>query len=185
MRPLDLAAIGLTLATCLLVVQATWSPPLVSPAEVDARVGERVRMQGMVLELRQYDDTRRFILVAEGAAVHARAEGLAFVEDTWVEVTGTIDREGGRPLLRVESVQANTRRAADHVDLVMLAREPASHADRLITVQGYMERSTLEGKGVSLRTTTQGDGPATLQGILRYEARCVCYIFHVDRPWTP
>ncbi len=184
MRPWDLAAIGITLATSLLIVQATWNPPEISPADAGGHVGERVRMQGMAIDVRQYDDVARFVLVADGAAVHARAEGIVVQTDTWVTVTATIDREGGRPLLRVETLQAQAANPADFVDLVTLAREPAQHADRLIQVQGYLERGILHDKGVSLTTTAHGAGSVTLSGVLRYEACCLCHTFHADA-WTP
>ncbi len=184
MRPTDLAAIGIALATSLLVVQTTWTPPLIEPPEATAHIGERVRIQGMVVDLRLYDDAARFVLVGGGGAVHAWAPSTDWLEDSWVEAVGTIDRQGGRPLLRVESA-TDTTGIPKHADIVMVARDPAAHVDRLLTIQGHLERSVLEGKGVALRTTANGAGPATLEGVLRYEPDCLCYILHVDPAWTP
>ncbi len=184
MRPTDLAAVAVTLAASLLIVQATWTPPDVALADVGLHTGERIATQGMVIDVRRYDDVTWFTLVADGVAVHARAEGLALGEDSWVEVTATVDRDGGRPLLRVETIIRADNAHADHIDILALALEPAAYADRLISVQGHLERGVLEGKGSALRTTAHGGGAVTLEGVLRYEPRCLCYMLHVD-PWTP
>lgn len=189
-RATDLAAVALVLGTSLLVVQAQWDPATVSPAEAQHRVGERVHVEGLILDVRSFDDgSGRFTLAADGAAIHARYRaGLVPVESAWGRATGTVGRDAGVPLLEVDALVEIATNQAPTMSLAVVALEPQEYALQRVQVQGYAERQSLRADGVSLalRGAIPDEGRYTVSGVLRFERDCVCYALHVAEaaPWT-
>lgn len=186
-RPLDLAAVALVLAAGLFIVEATWAPPLVGIDEAAVRIGERVRMEGMALDIRRFSDgTGRMVLSADGTALHVHLASAGAIEaNDWVRVEGTLRRDGGLPLLDAEKAAVVARPDMGKTPLSAIAQRPASYLDTLLHVQGFVQRGMIEDDGH--RVAVDGDvdpGFQAVQGVLRYEARCLCYTLHVA-PWTP
>lgn len=186
-RPYDLAAVALVLAACLVLVEAGWQPPRIDPSQAADRIGQRVEVEGMVIELRHFSDgSGRMVLAAGGAAVHAsvpETEGL--VQEAWVVARGLLRRDGGLPLLVAETVRTTIPPVADLVPLPRLANHPEEHVDLLVQVAGTAGGGVLADAGHRMRLIGEHEpGPQHLEGILRYDGSCLCYAFHVGA-WRP
>lgn len=187
-RPYDLAAIALVLAATLVWVEAGWQPPRIDPSQASAHIGERVQVEGMVVELRHFSDGGgRMVLADGGAALHVIVRDTGdVVQEAWVVAEGSLRRDGGMPLLEAEATWTTAVPEGDEVPLVRLATRPADHVDRLVRVPGTAGRGVLEDAGHRVRLVGEAEeGPQRLDGILRYDTSCLCYAFHVGRPWQP
>lgn len=189
-RATDFAMLALIGVATMLAVQASWEPPEITPAMARDHVGQTVRVEGMALDVRYFDDgSAAFLLVADGMALHARtdaAEGLA--ETTWLHATGDILRIDGAPMLDADTWQVRRPPLDDHTSLGAIAVQPAAHVDRLVNVPGHVEADHLhDGPHAILLEGGPAGGPAVLQGIVRYQPTCACHVLHVAEalPWSP
>ena len=78
--------------------------PLIGPAEVEDYEARTVRIAGFVDDVEIGVDAHRGVLTAQGQAVRFHADGVdAPDEGQWVELRGTLHRERGELVLRVQA----------------------------------------------------------------------------------
>ncbi len=93
-------------------------------------------------------------------------------------------------MLHADRLHAGSPPGAARPDWPELATSPDAWTGRLLVLAGHVERDAFGIGGHDVRT---GDGPwpragaVEARGVLAYDARCLCHVFHADavRPWTP
>jgi hypothetical protein len=191
-RPRHLVAAALVCLAALPLLHAV-PAPAVAPGEADRYEGQRVRVEGIVVEATRWSQSTRLIVAQHGHALPVLVEGDAQVQPgAWVTAAGRLERFRGELLLRVGSEHALVSGPAPRVarpDWSQLAAEPTKWSNRVIELNGTIEGRRFADGGIHVTT---GDGPwpkrgaATVQGVVAYDAACFCYRMHAHAvtPWT-
>ncbi len=186
MRSSDLVAVAVLGIAGLVIVQATWTPPTITPSQAHEHIGQRVRVTGVLVDVQWYDSGGRGDIVADGGLLHVRfLERHPLPTGTLVHLEGLLDREQGLPLLVAQDVETRQAEPTDALSLAAVARETAALDNRIITVRGDVEGRQLlaEGHAIRLAGHLPPDGPATVTGAFVYQASCLCHRISVTT-WT-
>jgi hypothetical protein len=97
--------IGLIVAlTGVLGAMAQTPVPLIEPADVGAYEGRTVRVGGFAQDVQLGIDSHRGVLAANGHGIRFSAKGSDLLQEgAWVELQGTLTRQGAWLVLVVES----------------------------------------------------------------------------------
>ncbi len=177
MRSSDVIAVALVAIAGLVVVQATWEPPDIALDEAAGRVGETVRVQGILVQAHWYDGGGRGTLVGDGAALALRFhDAHGFAAGTALTLQGTLAREGGAPILEVATATASSV-DGQRASLASLARDPADAIDRTWSLAGTVDgrHFSADGHTIRLLGDVPPDGRHVIAGAFVHHAPCVCH----------
>lgn len=189
-------ALALALVGCgMLVAMAATHGPAIAPADAAAHVGQDVSVTGYVRDLTVRDGTARFVLAAGGHGVPVQLEGPPPDPGALVTVEGRLSSFGGTIRLHSDTHTVAQAPDAAAISLAELARDPTPWTDRPLRLIAVPEGDRLVQGDHAVHVTglpaplegTALSGVHAVEGILRYEAACMCYVLqaHASVPWTP
>lgn len=149
--------------------------------DLSQREGQRVRLEGVVRDVRSVNDGYRFQLVGGGKVVDAT---LPEPPVGVIELDGVLGRRAGA--LHVwGTAWRPANGSAPPTDLASLAESPEVHLHQLIAVSGWFEKGTLRD-GEGHRIQAKGNwtaGAQTAKAMLDYAPSCACYVLEWVSPW--
>ena len=170
----------------------TWSAPgaaRIHPADAAAHEGQRVLVEGVVVDVRAWPDGDvRTTIAQDGAGLVVQHDGEAPRRGAWLAAAGNLRRAGGELRLHADSVTWQAAPASATTPLALIALEPAAFVGRFVSVRGEADSTWLRDGDHAIRL---GDGPwltgaVRADGTIGYDAGCVCHRLHAGavRPWS-